>query len=359
MPVDDWFYGWYLGHTARHPRHDWPDLDTDKGAVFYAGLRDLLVKKGVHDLDVATEASELMLDNPPKYLDQHGPALHAAAVQIFKARAADAAGNPIDDRESAAIASKACRYCDGIGLAVVWASKPDPEKKIGETASAYCICALGRWAEANHREKSPDVRKRIPDLRDVLNGRSFWRLNPPGMAAAEPSRVAVGVAPQPDRDAVEASMDCPECEGTGWAKRRALWHSMDRPYLIILTCRCPLGAWRSAHDEQGMYDSLQANPRVWDGTLSHPTWTRRAIDSPCITAEGTDGEWRYLHPSEPAPPVGDLHDMARRTAGDMARTPRPEWMGKVDPAVPIPPKPAAPEPEPGPTRSDVPAEVTP
>jgi hypothetical protein len=165
-----------------------------------------------------------------------------------------------------------------------------------------------------------------------------------GLTGAPISAVVV-----PPRGAVEASKDCPECRGTGWAQRRAKWHSIERPFLLNMTCRCPLGLWRSAHDEEGEFDSLQANPDIWDAELSHRTWTDRVIDSPCRTAVGSEGKWHYLKPGDLAPPtIASVREMAIQTARDMAppsATPhrrRPD-LGKVEPAVPIPPKPA-PEP---------------
>jgi hypothetical protein len=332
MAVDDWFLDFYLDHTAgRHKRDDWPDLDSHEGKVFYDGFRHLLVVRGVHDRDVAEEASVAMMGAKLWNVSDHPAALVAAAALIYQARGANGQGASLDDRESAALASRACTYCDGIGMAVVWASRPDPARKIAETSSAYCICALGRWAERTHREKSPDLRKRIPDLADVLNGRSFWRLNPPGMAPVDASRgVRMVPPPAPPADAVRASADCPECKGTGWAKRRAAWHSLVRPFVVELGCRCPLGAWRIGQDD-GMRDALQSNPDVWDSRLSHRTWSKRPSPSPLIPDPDSDGKWRYLHPDEPAPaPMANLRDVAGQTARDLAPgasdRPRPEWM---------------------------------
>jgi hypothetical protein len=347
MAVDDWFYDFYQSHTKRHPREnhpkgDWPDIEKPDGEAFYNGLRRLFVDRGIHDFDVATQASINLMATKLWSVADHPPALHAAAVEIYKARnAAGGGGVDLSDRDSAALASKGCVYCEGQGLAVVWASEPDPERKISETSSAYCVCPIGRWFESNHREKSPDVHRRIPHLANVLEGRSFWRLNPAWMSPADATHHA-GVAPvpaQPDGRSVEASRDCPECKGSGWAKRQAQWHSMARPFTVTLFCRCPLGAWRHAHDPDPRrnHDALQARPEIWDARLSHPTWTDRPIAPDVDVDADCEGLWHYLPPGGvPTDPARTVREMAVAVAREMDHAkarpapprPRDEGLGR-------------------------------
>jgi hypothetical protein len=207
--------------------------------------------------------------------------------------------------------------------------------------------ALTLLAEDPPRWKAEAIQKTVAAVK--IN-REMATANPAAQPAQGPPVLV------PPREAVAVSQDCPECGGTGWARRRAKWETIDRPFELDLTCRCPLGMWRSAHDEEGMYDSLQAAPEVWDATLMHRTWTARVIPSPCLTAEGSEGKWRYLHPDEPAPPVGNLHDLSRRVAGAAPTNIHkryPDDLGHVKPAVPIPPPPI---PEPQEARGDDPDE---
>lgn len=187
MAVDDWFFDFYAAHVARHPRDDWPDLESEAGAVFFSGLRRTFVDRGVHDADVAEAASVALMAEKLWKVSDHPPALHKAAVAIYQARGGRH-GEAASDRDSAALASRDCAYCSGEGLAAVYASRPDPARRIPESVSAWCVCALGRWVERSHRERSPDVRKRSPDLADALAGRGFWRPDPPWMTAEQGSR---------------------------------------------------------------------------------------------------------------------------------------------------------------------------
>jgi hypothetical protein len=179
--VKDWFTDWLIDHLIRHAREGLPEIESEEGRVLYESWRKALVLKGVQDLSVATEASIRLVADPPRFPRDHFPALLAIAVGLYRDRNDGDAETP-DTRDAAEAASRGCERCGGGGLAVVYhrrstmrdLARDDRGRIIPPTVSAYCVCPAGRWIEANHRERSPDTRKRFPDLADVLAGRGSW-----------------------------------------------------------------------------------------------------------------------------------------------------------------------------------------
>lgn len=77
------------------------------------------------------------------------------------------------------------------------------------------------------------------------------------------------------RSSHELSKDCPECEGTGWAKRHTDIPSLPHlKFAVSLACRCPMGRVRlgQCREKDIECEDLQAEQWLWDENLSHPTW---------------------------------------------------------------------------------------
>lgn len=91
--------------------------------------------------------------------------------------------------------SKNCKLCGGDGQVVVFHSKAsgsrverlfygeldDDDREVhvptAMEVTAHCVCPMGRWI----RERaSPEMRRCIPDVSDIIQGRSRWLLSPPG-----------------------------------------------------------------------------------------------------------------------------------------------------------------------------------
>ena len=159
MPVSDWFGEFAAAHVRRFPRQDWPDGEA--GREFYAGWAERFVRAGI-TADVADEASRSLVATPPRFLGEHLPALLKAAAAVFVARQAAEGGVIPGDVASAKAASRGCDDCGGEGLAVRYrhASARGPR----DAVTLYCTCAAGRAIESNHRQKSPEVHRRMPDL---------------------------------------------------------------------------------------------------------------------------------------------------------------------------------------------------
>ena len=80
--------------------------------------------------------------------------------------------------------SQDCKYCQGSGLVTVYAPNYDGSPfaitasgiKYASRVVAHCFCPLGRFIRAATKE---DVRRRIPEVSNVLDGRSRWLLVDP------------------------------------------------------------------------------------------------------------------------------------------------------------------------------------
>lgn len=75
--------------------------------------------------------------------------------------------------------SRDCPFCDGEGMITVYAPgytgceiamTRDSIPYVART-TGHCICKLGRYMRSQTKE---DIRKRIPDIDDVAQGRSRW-----------------------------------------------------------------------------------------------------------------------------------------------------------------------------------------
>jgi hypothetical protein len=198
MKVTDWLAGFLAALAESYPPHDWPEPGTEAWAVYVEDFRSAFVRNGVSVAE-ADDARSLLAENPPRFRQDYIPKVMGAVKIVREMAGVDPAAGAMDDRESALYASKTCIQCFGEGLAIVYASKPSAERKIPETSAAYCVCPYGQWVERTHREKSPDVHKRIPHLSNVLAHRSFWRIDPTWMTAAQGSR---------NRDPARVPLEC-------------------------------------------------------------------------------------------------------------------------------------------------------
>jgi hypothetical protein len=113
----------------------------------------------------------------------------------------------------------------------------------------------------------------------------------------QPAGPSVSDAPDPELLAAShKSANCPECHGSGWELKRAIWHTIPRPFIVQVACHCPAGRWRKAHGED-------PNP--------DPEF---------------DGLWHYMEPDEVAPEPMQPQDLARRLArkADTSKPPFPK-----------------------------------
>lgn len=177
--VIDWLPRFVEEHRARHPDAFLPEFDSDDGRELYGAWRAVLVKRGVQDLAAATEASQLLVGESLKSPRDHFPTLVALAVAVYRQRqeaATPGVGDP-DGREAAERASKSCP-CGATGLVTAW--HPAPARGDPAAVAAYCeLCPMGRWVEKAHRDKAPDVRRRLDWLPGML--RRGWLPGPPGV----------------------------------------------------------------------------------------------------------------------------------------------------------------------------------
>lgn len=94
-------------------------------------------------------------------------------------------------KDEAESRSRGCPYCAGSGQATLFAADFDGRRVVereavvrGEVkwvrtatiAVAHCACPMGRWMRS---KSGRDILPRIPDLNDVLAGRTRWLAHDP------------------------------------------------------------------------------------------------------------------------------------------------------------------------------------
>jgi hypothetical protein len=179
MAVSDWFSDWLEDHRVRHAGANLPDPASDEGLTVYSGWRSNFVRRGIHDRDVATSASEL-LQSEVHYPKDHFALLCDLATRLYQERQPASATTGAQPIEVARLQSKGCERCHGGGFAVVHHRNGGPPN----ATIAYCVCPLGCSIEQLHRAKSPEVWSRVPHLVNVLAGRSAWWTEPPDLDLA-------------------------------------------------------------------------------------------------------------------------------------------------------------------------------
>jgi hypothetical protein len=184
----EWLDGFLKKFVRRLRPPEWPEPGTDE----YTDYRDDWAYALQSHNVTEEEANEVLMrlrQDPPQWLREHLPKFLACVTAIRQERAAKGRA---DDRDTAQAASRDCQHCDGGGFARVYypeyRGNPAEELPVMErgevvrrlipvAVSAHCVCALGRWMRSKIREL--DLLARIPDLADVLAGRSRWLAREP------------------------------------------------------------------------------------------------------------------------------------------------------------------------------------
>lgn len=180
----EWFDAWLIEHLKLHPFARLPKCDEDS-KPYYAQWERGFQRERIFIRAVADTASRRLFDEPPAKASEHFATLLRFAVEALNAdRAEGPEPRPQHDlstREGAHAASLSCERCGGEGLTSVFHPRPDPANRVPVAVAAYCVCAMGRWIDRTHRTKSPEIRKRMVDLEDVIAGRVGWLANPPAV----------------------------------------------------------------------------------------------------------------------------------------------------------------------------------
>ena len=208
MHVDEWFFQWLEYHQMLHRNRQWIRSENPNAPEIYAGWIESFERIGATS-ELAHRASRRLQENPPKFLNEHLPAIRHAIFELRKSESTTATQGP---------------------------------------------------------------------------------------ERATPDQVQAAIE----------SHECPECDGTGWARRQAYWPSLRWSPFVDMFCRCPHGRWRKITDadlrtDGRNYDDLQAWPSLWNPDLTFPLWSNRPVKPESIAIPETEGKWHYLPPSRPAP----------------------------------------------------------
>jgi hypothetical protein len=159
--VEDWIGEFYVKHTDRCPREDWPQADTEAESSFIDAWRHAFVTRGVEH-PLADAASLDMAGEPPRFLDQHLPTLVKLAMDLRRLRDA---GLGLEVQagtvESASVASRDCPDCGGSGGAVRYVHEDILGRirtlggnlaPLGSAVAYPCSCPLGRLVARGLRQ---------------------------------------------------------------------------------------------------------------------------------------------------------------------------------------------------------------
>ena len=189
-PIDSWFRRWSAEHYTLCRKAGVPKPDSEEGQAMFRVLLKVFAARKVTE-DAARAATERIAVDPPP-IRKHIGAVIQAVMEAMRADGGRVEALPIDDtHETAKAASEGCPHCGGAtGLAPVVYRGSDDSQRVRSTC-AYCVCRLGRWVRRTHERHSPDVYRRIPDLAEVLAGRSAWEQ----VSAPEESECPAGPSP--------------------------------------------------------------------------------------------------------------------------------------------------------------------
>lgn len=191
--VLDWLDAFLADHEAAYSESGWPMAGSHAAADLRRSWLRALIDAKVLEAE-AREASGGLCEER-LWCEEHP----AKVVELILAARAEArqeraigAPPPGDDRERAALDSRGCPRCGGGGLVTVYHPRYDGRHVVvveaadarGElrrvqqpgTAAAHCACPVGRWMRAR---VGMDVARRMPDLCDVLDGKSRWLADDP------------------------------------------------------------------------------------------------------------------------------------------------------------------------------------
>jgi hypothetical protein len=197
--IADWFDGWLHDALAVFSDGRLPAETSEEGLRFFGSWRSNFVLHGLTDRDVADAVADRVAALPRRGSAEYLPLLLDAARAIYRERAESGAGRDPSTREAAELASKDCYDCGGGGLAVRWRQK-SAGHPAGPAITLYCTCPMGRWIERAHRERSPEVRRRMCDLADHPWLRGHEYRTPPLDPAYRPPAVRLD----------EVTRRCPE-----------------------------------------------------------------------------------------------------------------------------------------------------
>lgn len=159
-----WFAEWAHHHHARNARYGAPDPFNPESAADLGTTLRAFAEEAI-TFEAATRASEKLAVEAPT------PRLHLKVLMKLareaKAVIPAAAGVPATKEEAERL-SRDCEDCGGSGQAIRF-------RHLGRgVVVLYCLCAMGRWTEAKHREAGKRHWHDLADHDSLQLGRVPW-----------------------------------------------------------------------------------------------------------------------------------------------------------------------------------------
>jgi hypothetical protein len=195
--IKSWL-GWLIEeHQGRWPDAGWPAEGSQDARMLWSEWLNALI--AVKATRAQAQSASTFIDAKGVHWEEHiGLMVHfiaecnaITAVDKMKAAVASAAGG----YNAAAAASHDCPRCDGSGQVDVFYKDYDGRRIVRRLcrlpngkeqvipfnmlATAQCVCAMGRFLRG---KTPPELLPRIPDLVEVLEGKTPWLPEDPTLA---------------------------------------------------------------------------------------------------------------------------------------------------------------------------------
>jgi hypothetical protein len=181
--IETWFWDFLERHLERIPRGDWPPI----GSEFWETHLRAFEKHGVSDA-VAEDASKILAESPPPYIDRHLETFLRAVRSVWAA--SEVASTAPAEREAAERFSRTCDDCGGkTGIAVRYRRKSlgqvdSKGRPVIPAVQFYCRCSMGRWLQKHHQQHAPEIHALFLDLQKYPD---LWGYEYRRPADAEPA----------------------------------------------------------------------------------------------------------------------------------------------------------------------------
>lgn|GEM_PF-3924936 len=164
MSIEQWFFRWLDHHQFLHPNRGWVTTGHPDAFTFYVGWMECFTRMGATE-EICNAASKRMQENPPRFLNEHMPAIKLAIAEVRREQQASSVSSPDQpsrEQLKASLDSHSCPECDGTGWALRQAHWPS--LRWTPRVCMFCRCPHGRWRKRNDPDLSGSDGRNYDDL---------------------------------------------------------------------------------------------------------------------------------------------------------------------------------------------------
>lgn len=187
--VKSWLKAFLEDHQAAFPGARWPMDRSDSARQLWSAWLHAFIAARVTEAEA--RAASATLDQPDLWCYEH-PQIIVAIVEAARSQAEALAARP---KAATPTTPQGCGRCGGSGVVTVFHPRytgsvviavdvagPGGEVRKAQQpgrVAAHCVCPMGRWVRS---KLDVETSRRMPDLGDVLEGKSRWLAEDPSVA---------------------------------------------------------------------------------------------------------------------------------------------------------------------------------